>query len=154
MLFEEHVSENTTIIHLSGNKLNISISGDQSCVATLYGSIKHSFGSKFGLKCKQAVLVSAPSIIMQWNPRGREGVGRPSSPLRRGFSMGNFQMKRIDRRKTRGGFVWNRRESRGNFGSPADFLHHMNLLTFEVDSEMIGQKFSNVATRFSEIPSI
>ena len=68
-------------------------------------SIKHSFGSKFVLQCKEAVLVSAPSIIMQWNSRReeREG-GRGGSPACRprrwrGFSMGNFQMKGIDRRK-------------------------------------------------------
>ena len=74
----------------------------QICLVTLQlRSIKHSFGSKFVLQCKEAVLVSAPSIIMQWNSRREEEGGSPACRPRRlrGFSMGNFQMKGIDRRK-------------------------------------------------------
>ena len=95
-----------------GSKLNVSYFAFQICLVTLQlRSIKHSFGSKFVLQCKEAVLVSAPSIIMQWNSR-REGwvACLPPAAAARLFH-GQFPDEGNRQAESGGGdgFVWNRR---------------------------------------------
>ena len=94
-----------------GSKLNVSYFAFQICLVTLQlRSIKHSFGSKFVLQCKEAVLVSAPSIIMQWNSRReeREG-GEGGSPLAARLFYGQFPDEGNRQAESGDGFVWNRR---------------------------------------------
>ena len=96
----------------------------------MIGPLNTHSGSKFGLQCKErgkeggSLLVSAPSIIMQWNSRREGGEGGSATVAWGGFSMGNFQRNGIDRRKaaadlcgivvreTEGGEFWVNRGSR------------------------------------------